>query len=122
MHFADDTPNSPLLIRTYENGSIKTNAGIFSQPIVLFQDQALENVLPPQCSLLNETHFQTLVDLQPELILLGTGPLQHFLHPAILSPLHQARLGIEIMSTDAACRTFNLLLAEGRHVLAALFV
>lgn len=60
--------------------------------------------------------------LSPELVLLGTG--SRLLHPdrRLLAPLHQARIGVEVMDTPAACRTFNILLAEGRKVVAALRV
>jgi uncharacterized protein len=56
----------------------------------------------------------------PEIVLIGTGNRQVFPAPAVLRPLIEAGVGIEVMSTAAACRTYNLLLAEGRRVLAAL--
>jgi uncharacterized protein len=61
-----------------------------------------------------------IFDLQPEVILLGTGVTQVFLPPAIQVHFFQRNYGFEVMTTDAACRTFNVLVAEGRHVVAAL--
>jgi uncharacterized protein len=65
-------------------------------------------------------HFARLADLHPELVLFGSGPRLRFPAPALLKPLIDARIGIETMDTAAACRTYNVLLAEGRSVVAAL--
>lgn len=65
-------------------------------------------------------HFAQVADLAPEVVLLGTGVRQRFPHPALLAGLAQARIGIEVMDTGAACRTYNILMGEGRRVLAAL--
>ena len=55
-------------------------------------------------------------------MLFGAGAAQRFPHPRLLAPLTDARVGLEVMDTPAACRTFNILAAEGRRVLAALVV
>jgi uncharacterized protein len=69
---------------------------------------------------LTEAHFEALAAMAPELIVLGSGPRIRFVKPALLRPLMSRRIGIETMDTAAACRTYNVLLAEGRNVLAAL--
>jgi len=56
----------------------------------------------------------------PEVVLIGTGARQCFLAPAILHPLLALGTGIETMTTQAAARTYNILMAEGRRVVAAL--
>jgi len=65
-------------------------------------------------------HFARLAALAPELVVFGSGPRLRFPAPALLRPLIDARIGIETMDTAAACRTYNVLLAEGRSVVAAL--
>ena len=65
-------------------------------------------------------HFVRLAELRPELVLFGSGARLRFPSPALLKPLIDARIGIETMDTAAACRTYNVLLAEGRSVVAAL--
>ena len=65
-------------------------------------------------------HFERLVALRPELVIFGSGARLRFPAPALLRPLIEARIGIETMDTAAACRTYNVLLAEGRSVVAAL--
>jgi uncharacterized protein len=69
---------------------------------------------------LTEAHFATLAEMNPELVIFGSGSRIRFVRPALLRPLMERRIGIETMDTAAACRTYNVLLAEGRSVLAAL--
>ena len=69
---------------------------------------------------LEAAHFSAIVSLQPEVVLLGTGDTLRFPHPALTSALAQARIGVEVMDTQAACRTYNILMAEERKVAAAL--
>ncbi len=61
-----------------------------------------------------------ILDLEPEIVLIGTGDRQVFLEPEILMHFYKQSVGVEIMSTRAACDTFNILVAEGRNVVAAL--
>jgi len=63
-----------------------------------------------------------LVSLEPEVILLGTGRRLVFPEPQVLATVHAATIGIEIMDTAAACRTYNILAGESRHVAAALII
>ena len=67
-------------------------------------------------------HFAGLLTHAPEIVLLGTGAVLHFPGPALTHPLTAAGVGLEVMDTPAACRTFNILTSEGRRVLAAVFV
>ena len=69
---------------------------------------------------LTEEHFALLAALKPEVALLGTGSRQRFPHPRLIAPLARARIGLEVMDTQAACRTYNILMAEERRVAAAL--
>jgi len=71
---------------------------------------------------LHEGHFSRLVELKPELILFGSGLRQRFAAPAWLATLMERRIGVEAMDTAAACRTYNILAGEGRHVVAALLL
>ncbi len=69
---------------------------------------------------LEAAHFDALTALQPQLIVFGSGARLRFPPPRLLAGLMAARVGIETMDTAAACRTYNVLLAEGRAVVAAL--
>src|SRR5216110_2752960 len=70
--------------------------------------------------LLSQDSFVFLKDLKTEIVLLGTGPRQRFPHPRLSAPLAAARIGLEVMDLKAACRTYNILVAEERKVAAAL--
>ena len=65
-------------------------------------------------------HFALLEGLGMEIVLLGTGPKQRFPHPRLTAALTQAGIGVEVMDLQAACRTYNILVAEERKVAAAL--
>jgi uncharacterized protein len=71
---------------------------------------------------LGPEHFAQLADLGAETVLFGSGSRIRFPQPAWLRPLIDQRTGLETMDTAAACRTYNILAGEGRHVLAALLV
>jgi uncharacterized protein len=69
---------------------------------------------------LGDADFDALAALAPEVVVFGSGPSLRFPRPALLRGLMQRRIGFETMDTPAACRTYNVLLAEGRSVVAAL--
>ena len=69
---------------------------------------------------LQPVHFEAVLALQPELVIFGSGARLHFVAPSLYRALIDARVGLETMDTAAACRTYNVLAAEGRSVVAAL--
>lgn len=69
---------------------------------------------------LTQAHLDTLLKLQPEVIILGTGTRQHFLSPELQAHVLQHGVGLEVMSNDAACRTWNVLTTEDRPVVLAI--
>ncbi|MDO9360132.1 MAG: Mth938-like domain-containing protein [Polaromonas sp.] len=71
---------------------------------------------------LTEDHFSRLAALKPELVIFGSGKRLRFPPPTFLKTLMAARIGLETMDTLAACRTYNILAGEGRHVVTALLV
>ena len=75
---------------------------------------------PAEVDSLQEEHLDALVELQPELVLLGTGSRLQFPEAGILASLHNQQIGVEVMDTAAACRTYNILMTEGRFVVAGL--
>jgi len=71
---------------------------------------------------LTAEHFTRLAELKPELVIFGSGKRLKFVPPAFLRGLMGARIGLETMDTLAACRTYNILAGEGRHVVTALLI
>ncbi len=71
---------------------------------------------------LSVSEIDTILSLKPEIVLLGTGEKQRFLHPKHYQALTQQNISLDCMTTAAACRTYNILVSEGRNVVAALLI
>ena len=109
-------------ITAYGPGWVSVNGEKFTRNVFV---SAQDGSTPWQCpdfEALQAQHFDVLAALQPELIIFGSGDRIRFPHPSCLQSLYARRIGVETMDTQAACRTFNFLAAEGRRVIAALLV
>jgi len=104
----------------YGEGYIEINRQRYEASLVLLPDHIAADWVRGGFAALEEADLRRLLDFSPELVLLGTGPRQRFPRPALLRPLIEARVGFEVMDLQAACRTFNILVGEGRRVAAAL--
>jgi uncharacterized protein len=114
-----DTPTALNTVTAYGPGFIEINKVRHTSPVLLTP----ERVEPwPVAGFddIAEAAFEPLRALAPEVALLGTGTRQRFPHPRLTRALMDARIGLEVMTTAAACRTYNILMAEGRKVAAAL--
>jgi uncharacterized protein len=67
-------------------------------------------------------HFSALLEWKPEVVLFGSGARLRFAAPRLTAALHAQRVGLETMDLYAACRTYNILMSEGRKVVAALLI
>ncbi len=122
MRFHLDSPEAVNLIRGYTHGSVTINERKVDESVIVTPERIITG-WPPQCFQALETgHLEWLVALEPEIVLLGTGERQYFPHPRLIAPLARHGVGIEAMDTAAACRTYNIVVAEGRRVAAALFM
>lgn len=108
-------------IHSYEPGKLKINDLIYNQSVIVSSHE-LTLWPPQQFSQLNADSFNDIVVMQPNIVLIGTGDELIFPDPSILAPFYNAHIGVEVMSTLAACRTFNVLMSEGRNVVAALLI
>ncbi len=109
-------------IRGFAGGVILVGQESFTQPFVLSIERIIRYWSPPAVEELTEADFAAALTLEPEVILLGTGARQRFPPTSITTAILRRGIGIEIMNTGAACRTYNILAAEHRRVAAALFV
>lgn len=109
-------------IRSYQQHQIRINDETYDHSIIVTAEQLITDWAPQKLAELEEQDLQPILDLEPEVILLGTGADQRFPERAILQRILKAGIGIEVMTTDAACRTYNVLMAEDRRVAAALFL
>ncbi len=88
--------------------------------LMLSAERVVAGWAPAGFDALTADDFAALLDLSPEVVIIGTGSRQRFPAPQLLRPLIEARIGFEVMDLAAACRTYNILAAEGRAVAAAL--
>jgi uncharacterized protein len=105
----------------YGEGYVAVNGERRDRSLVVSGEQIAEWA-PRSIDALAAADVAPLLELRPEIVLIGTGASFRFPDPAALAPLHAARVGVEVMDTKAACRTYNILLAEGRNVVAAVIV
>jgi len=122
MKFSIDDPQDGLTIQSYSNSTIVINGRAFNKSLALVPDKLLEHDFPAEIAALEEQHFSRLAELQPQVVLLGTGEKQHFPPAALYALLINQGVGVEVMSTPSACRTYNILKAEGRRVCALLLL
>jgi len=115
------TPNVNT-IRAFEPGRIKINDQFYDNSLLVSAERIEKNWGIKKPEELTVEIIQELLAHQPEIIIIGTGLHHHFLDPRLLLTANQQGTGIEIMTTEAACHTYNILLGEDRVVLAALIV
>jgi uncharacterized protein len=120
MKLHSDQPNALNTVTAYGTDYIEVNRQKHQGAVVVMPQGEIEPWGPTDFGSLTVDHFSTLVARKPELIIFGTGAKQRFPHPKLLADLTAMRIGVEAMDTQAACRTYNILMAEGRLVLAAL--
>ncbi|MEO8740767.1 MAG: Mth938-like domain-containing protein [Casimicrobiaceae bacterium] len=103
-------------------GYVRLGVVEYRENVVVTPEQIVTGWAPGGFDALSAHDFEGLVTLAPEVVLLGTGASIRFPHPRLTRTLTDARIGVEVMDTPAACRTFNILAAEGRKVAAAILV
>ncbi|MBA2492354.1 MAG: Mth938-like domain-containing protein [Gammaproteobacteria bacterium] len=109
-------------IRAYEAGRVVINERAFTDSLIVTPDRLEPHWPPRTLAALEPTNLELIMALQPEVVLLGTGPRLRFPAPEVMDFFRRKRIGFETMDTAAACRTFNVLMAEGRAVAAALLM
>ncbi len=122
MKFAEDHNDSKYQITGYESDGVEINGRLHKQAFILSPMELVNDWQPQKLSDLKNEHFEAFYAMKPEVIILGTGEKQIFPDREILKYLVQNRIGYEIMDTQAACRTFNIIMGEGRNVVAGMFI
>jgi uncharacterized protein len=122
MKFSEDKIDQGYYISGYENGAILVNGSAKTSSFIISLEQLIDDWAPAHIDELSAHHMQPLLQLQPELVLIGTGEILKF--PAIerYACFIQQNIGVEIMDSAAACRTYNILLGEGRKVAAGIII
>ena len=115
-------PEGRNAFTAYGPGYVEVNGKRYTSSLVVSGDRLIADWPADSVGALKADHLAAIVQLSPEIVLVGTGAAFTFPEPGVLAPLHAARIGVEVMDTSAACRTYNILLGEGRNVVAALIV
>lgn len=109
-------------ISSYSTGNVVISEKVYSSSLILSPDKIIDEWQPDSIYHLSLGDLEPILELEPELVLLGTGTDLHYPTEPITAFFHSRNIGLEIMDTGAACRAFNFLLGEGRMVVAALFM
>ena len=110
------------LIRAYAPGQVTINEEVYTCSLIVTPEQIIADWPPASPANLLAAHFEVIASLSPEVFILGTGARLLFPAPNIIRPLVEAGIGVEVMDTGAACRTYNILMSDGRRVAAALMM
>jgi uncharacterized protein len=120
LHLADTAGLN--LFTGYGDGYVEINQRRFETSLIVLPGGLFEDWSVAGFETLAAAHFERLAGLAPEIVLLGTGAKLRFPAPALTRSLMAARIGLEVMDTQAACRTYNILASEGRKVAAAVLL
>jgi uncharacterized protein len=122
MKFILDDVSDGHAIQRYDEGEVMVSGVVYRDNCIILPERIISAWRPRNFSELERADFSLLAELTPQIVILGTGDKQQFPHPRLTEPLMHHGIGLEVMSTAAACRTYNILMAEGRRVAAALFM
>jgi len=109
-------------ITGYEVDSVDINAVRFAHSLLVLPEVAPLAWPVASFESLSAADFALIEAQTPDVVILGTGSRQRFVHPKLLTSLTARRIGVECMDNQAACRTYNILMAEGRKVALALIL
>jgi len=110
------------VIRAYAPGRINVNDVLITRSFIVAPDRLVEDWPPQRFEDLTAESLKAALALEPEILIIGTGKQQHFLGGETMAALGRGGVGVEVMDTAAACRTYNVLLSEDRKVVAALLM
>ena len=113
---------SSNIVDAYSDAAIVVDRKSYHSSLILSATRIIDDWPPQTCQELTARHLQPVVTMDPEIVLIGTGSKIVFPEDETLLPITSNRIGYEIMDTGAACRSYNYLVAEGRRVVAALFM
>jgi uncharacterized protein len=122
MKLSLDPLGHAYTITGYDRGQVVIAEEVLTRSVIVAPHRLLRDWPPQEFAELQCEHLEWVIRLEPEIVLLGTGARLRFPDPRITFPVHSRQVGLEVMDTGAACRTYNVLTAEGRRVVAALLL
>lgn len=122
MQFTREDANEAHAIVACAEGEVRLRDRVYTASVIVTRTAIIDRWQPADAEALSIADFSELIDLEPELLLLGTGSRQRIPPPELYAGFAARRIGFEVMDNRAACRTFNLLLSEYRNVAVALML
>ena len=118
----DLADTNALKIKSYSDNSFTVNDEIIETNIIISRERVIDHWLSDGYSHFATQHLDEIISWQPEIIILGTGSSLSLPAQDVTAYVNARQIGFEIMDTGAACRSYNLLIDEGRNVVACLFL
>ncbi|MCD6039511.1 MAG: hypothetical protein K0S27_911 [Gammaproteobacteria bacterium] len=109
-------------IHAYQPGQLQVNDQIFLRSIIITPHTLIDTWAPQTIHELTREDLAAVIELRPTILLIGTGHALYFPPLKVYGDLINYGIGVEIMNTHAACRTYNVLTAEGRSIAAAMII
>ena len=122
MKLHSSTTGQYQTVSGYFDGGVEINGQPFDYSLLVLPESAPRAWPVDKFEALTVEHFEQLLAERPDVVILGTGERQRFVHPRLTAPLLSKQIGVECMDTNAACRTYNILMGEGRKALLALII
>jgi uncharacterized protein len=120
MKFSEIEDSGANLIEAYDDARIRINGRDYTGGLAVTAERVVLDWGPERIDELDARHVAELLASEPQVVVIGTGTRQQFPEPSLYVALLERGIGVEIMDTGAACRTYNILVSEGRRVVAAL--
>lgn len=120
MELTLQKPGDHLFIRSVSGAGIQVVDTCYRSALIISATEIITDWSARSVDDIDREHIKRILGLGPEVVLVGTGSRQVFLSPELMAFFYQHNVGVEVMTTDAACRTFNVLVSESRNVVAAL--
>ena len=121
MKLTDETQRGTNFIRAYSSGEVRIGERVVRHHCIVTA-QEVHEWTPRSFDSMTLADLEPLLALSPEIVILGTGESQRFPDPSVLGAMLSRGIGCEVMTTAAACRTYNVLVSEDRKVVAALLI
>ena len=122
MKFTLESSSRINLVRAYSRSELRIGEERVRSSCIVSAERLITDWPPARFDALQAEHLEAIFDLEPEVVLLGTGERQRFPPADIRAAFPARRMGLEVMDLGAACRTYNILVQEERHAVAALFL
>jgi len=122
MKFSEDYAIGTNVIRSFTDSSIDVNNKTYNRSLIISSHLLIDDWVISNINDMKAEHWQELIQHNPEVIIIGTGASLVFPHPSSYAPAIDKGIGVEFMDSQAACRTYNVLVSEDRSILAGIIL